>query len=84
MLICKMCGRAIDTIDHRRKFCDACREQRKKMFDKEAVRAFRERAKKRRLAEQEELEGLRTENEMLREELIQLKARMRRSGQMAD
>ena len=83
MLTCKMCGRALDAIDQRRKYCDACREERKKMFDKEAVRAFRERARKKRLAEQEELEGLRTENEMLREELIQLKARMR-NGQMAD
>ena len=77
MLTCKMCGRTLDTIDKRRKYCESCREARKKMFDKEAVRAFRERARKKRLAEQEELEGLRTENEMLREELIQLKARMR-------
>lgn len=81
---CKMCGMYFDADDCRRKYCDSCREARKRMFDNNAAQAFRKRARQRRLAEQEELEGLRVENEMLREELIQLKARMRRSGQMAD
>jgi hypothetical protein len=79
-----MCGNIIEAKDRRRKYCADCAEARKHFFDRNAVQAFRERARKQRLAEQEELEGLRTENEMLREELIQLKARMRRSGQMAD
>ena len=44
------------------------------MFDKAAVQALRDRARQKRKQEQEELEGLRVENEMLREEVIRLKS----------
>ena len=71
---CKMCGNSIEVRDRRRRFCDGCREARKHMFDKAAVQALRDRARQKRKQEQEELEGLRVENEMLREEVIRLKS----------
>ena len=73
---CKMCGRNIEVPDNRRKYCDGCRKVRKHFFDLNAVHKFRETARMNRLKEQEELAGLRTENEILREELAELRARM--------
>ena len=67
-----MCGAEIMCMDNRRKYCDNCRKVRKKMFDVNAIHAFRLAAKTKRLKEQEELAGLRTENEILREEVIRL------------
>lgn len=75
---CEMCGAAIVCADRRRKYCDDCRKARKRLFDTAAMQALRSRARRQRLAEQEELDGLRTENEILREEIIQLKAALRR------
>ena len=74
-----MCGNYIETKDGRRKFCDGCRDARKHLFDRNAAQAFRRRARQRRLAEQEELDGLRTENEILREQVKNLKAILRGS-----
>lgn len=69
---CEMCGSVISCMDNRRKYCDGCRAVRKKLFDLDAKHRVRERSKMNRLKEQEELAGLRTENEILREEVARL------------
>lgn len=76
---CKMCGMPILCRDNRRKYCAECAEARKHFFDRNAAQAFRRRARQRRLAEQEELDGLRTENEILREQVKNLRAILRGS-----
>jgi hypothetical protein len=59
-------------MDNRRRYCDGCRSVRKKLFDLDAKHRVRERSKMNRLKEQEELAGLRTENDILREEVARL------------
>ena len=74
---CEMCGNTITCRDNRRKYCDGCREVRKHFFDKAAIEKLRKNARIKRLKEQEELAGLRTENEILREQIARLKAMVR-------
>lgn len=69
---CEMCGAVITCRDNRRKYCDGCRETRKHFCDLNAIHKLRQTAKLQRLKEQEELAGLRTENEILREEIARL------------
>lgn len=71
---CKMCGRGFEARDRRKKYCESCAAARRRMFNNADVAALRERARMQRLAEQEELAGLRTENELLRERVIELEA----------
>lgn len=74
---CKMCGRKVLVPDRRRKFCDPCRTARKKMFDRNAVKKFREAARERRKdIERQNLELI-EENQKLREENARLKAVIR-------
>lgn len=74
---CEMCGKPIECRDNRRKYCDECRETRKHYFDRNAIQKLRENARMNRLKEQEELAGLRTENEILREEITRLERLVR-------
>ena len=72
-----MCGNWMKCRDNRRRFCDGCRKVRKHFLDRHALEKLRKNAKLRRLKEQEELEGLRTENEILRERIMELEAIVR-------
>lgn len=73
---CEMCGCDITANDNRRKYCDRCRETRKHFFDAAAVKKFRDAARDRRKAEMERCKQIEIENEALREEIRQLKARL--------
>ena len=74
---CAMCRREVIVPDRRTKFCPDCRKARKKMFDANAVQKYREVARERRKAiEQQNLE-LFEENQMLREQIAILKAMVR-------
>lgn len=73
---CKMCGDIIEVSDNRRKYCDGCRRTRKHFFDAAAVKKFRDAARDRRKFEMERCKLIEIENEALREEVRQLKARL--------
>ena len=74
---CKMCGRKVLVPDRRRKFCDPCRKARKTMFDRDAVKKFREAAKERRKAMERQNLELIEENRLLREQIAILKGGVR-------
>lgn len=74
---CEMCGNTMICRDNRRKYCDGCRKVRKHFLDRNALERLRENARMNRLKEQEELAGLRTENEILREEVERLERLVR-------
>lgn len=61
-----MCGKTIEALDGRRKYCDDCREIRKHFFDKNAVENFRKRAKEKRRAEKELIENQSAEIQRLK------------------
>lgn len=73
---CQMCGCEIAANDNRRKYCDGCKKTRKHFFDAAAVKKFRDAARDRRKAETERCKKIEIENEALREEIRQLKARL--------
>ena len=70
---CKMCGRKVLVPDRRRKLCDTCRTARKKMFDRDAVKKFRDAARERRKAMERQNLDLIEENRLLREQIAILK-----------
>lgn len=77
---CQMCGGYFPCTDGRRRFCDACRKARKKLFDANAFQAFKERKKRRILRTAEMCEGLKIENELLREIIKRQNIKLRRAG----
>lgn len=77
---CQMCGAEMQVKDNRRKYCDGCRATRKHFFDAAAVKKFRDAARDRRKAEMERCKQIEIENEALRKEVRQLKARLAVKG----
>lgn len=77
---CKMCGGVFKTNDRRRKYCDECRKARKRIFNANRVNAFRERKREKLKKDAEMLEGLKVENELLREIIARQNAKLRRAG----
>lgn len=74
---CQMCGRQFDAPDCRRRFCDDCRKARKKMFDADAVKAYRiKAAKHRKEIETQNLELI-EQNEQLRQQIKDLSYKCR-------
>lgn len=71
---CEMCGNAIEVKDNRRKYCDGCRKARKQIFDENAMKKHREKARMRRERERERIQELLRENEALRAEIIRLRS----------
>lgn len=77
---CQMCGGVFEAHDRRRRFCDSCRKARKKIFDANAFKDFKARKKEKLLRDAEMLEGLKVENELLREIIAKQNAKLRRAG----
>ena len=73
---CEMCGRQITVPDNRYKFCEPCKKARKKIFDYNAVKTYRQKARDRRKKQERQNLELIEENELLRQQERELQYRV--------